>query len=68
MKIFCERLKELREDGHLTRKKVEKDLNFGNGTLGKWEREERIPSIEVLVSLAEYFGVTPNFLLGYSEN
>ncbi len=67
MKIFCDRLKELREDKGLKVQQLEKELNLGNGTIGRWEKEQTIPSIEYLCLLADYFGVTPNFLLGYED-
>ena len=64
MKVFCERLKELRLEKKLSCKQLEKDLELGNGTVGKWEKGLRVPSIDNLLLLADYFGVSCDFLLG----
>ena len=67
MKIFCERLKGLREEKGLTAQKLEKELGVGNGLVGKWEKEQRTPSIDNLKKIAEYFGVTADYLLGLED-
>ena len=67
MKKFCERLVELRNDRGLTAKELEKELGLGNGTVRRWEKEITIPNIEYLVILAEYFGVTADYLLGLED-
>ena len=64
MKIFCERLVELRTERGLTAKDLEKELKLGNGTVRRWEKELTIPNIEYLLILAKFFGVTADYLLG----
>jgi len=41
--------------------KLEKELGFGNGTIYKWERSS--PAVDKLKKVADYFGVTVNYIL-----
>lgn len=36
--------------------------------IGKYERNENLPSIEMVAKIAKAFGVTVNFLIGKGEN
>lgn len=67
MKIFCERLKELREDKGITKSQLEKEINVSNGLVGKWEKGLRTPTIDNLYAVAVYFGVTSDYLLGLED-
>ena len=64
MKIFAERLKNLRSDMGLTLLQLSKEINASTNTISRWEREERIPNIENLVALAKFFNVTTDYLCG----
>lgn len=44
---------------------VEKELNFGTGTIGKWKQS--FPSIEKVVAVAEYFHASIDELCGLEE-
>ena len=37
-------------------------------TIGKYERNENLPSIEMVAKMAQAFGVTVDFLIGSGEN
>ena len=52
MKIFCERLKELRLEKGLSTIEVAKAIDVSYTSIIRWEKEERIPSIEQLKALA----------------
>lgn len=41
-----------------------KDLGVSQPTLSGWESETRSPSIDALLRMADYYGVTTDFLLG----
>lgn len=64
MKIFCERLKELRQEKNLSAKQLGKELNVSDSTIIRWENGLRIPSIENLYKIAVYFKVTADYLIG----
>lgn len=58
------RLKELRENKGVTQNKVAEVIGCAKSTYPKYEREEREPDIEALCRLADYFGVTIDYLVG----
>ncbi|MBE5740932.1 MAG: helix-turn-helix transcriptional regulator [Clostridiales bacterium] len=64
MKIFAERLQELRTDMGLTRNKLSKLLHVDDMTITRWEQEERIPNIEQIYKIAVFFDVTVDYLIG----
>ena len=67
MKIFCEKLKELRVENKLTTTELGKALSVSHATISRWENEKMLPDIEDLYNIAIYFKVTPNYLLGFED-
>lgn len=49
MKIFSQRLKELRKDAGLSQVALAKELNLDKSTIAKYETAAISPSIEILV-------------------
>ena len=45
-----------------------KELGIAQSTLSNWESERKAPSIEWLIRLSEYYGVTTDFLLGLTSD
>ena len=62
-----ERLKELRLKRGLTQAEVAKHLKVDRTTLTKYETGEREPDLENLLTLASYFDVSVDYLLGKSD-
>lgn len=67
MKIFAERLKELRLEMGLSTTKLGEAIGVSNVAISRWERELRIPNIENLVALAKFFRVSTDFLCGLED-
>ncbi len=67
MKVFCERLKELRLEENLSAKQLGKILEVSDSTIVRWENEDRIPSIEQLKKIAIYFKVSADYLIGLED-
>ncbi len=67
MKIFCERLKELKQEKKLSNEKLAKILNVSSSTISRWENGIIIPSIEHLYNIARYFSVSADYLLGLED-
>lgn len=67
MKIFAERLKELRQENNLSYAQLAKEIGVSYVAIGRWERSERTPNIEVLVALAKYFKVSTDYLVGLED-
>lgn len=62
--IFPERLKELRTREHISGRTLSELIGLSNGTVSRYERGEREPGARVIVRLAEFFGVSTDYLLG----
>lgn len=60
-----QRIKDLSNSRNLSVRELEKQLNFSNGTLNKWD--SKAPS-EKLEQVADYFGVSVDYLLGRDGN
>lgn len=61
------RLKELREERNLTQKEVGDAIMSDQSNVARWEKGINQPSAEFVLRLAEYFGVTTDYLLGADE-
>lgn len=62
------RLKNLREGKHLTQAQFAEDMNVSQQAVGKWERDLASPNDEMLKTIATYFNVTIDYLLGYDDS
>ena len=69
MKVFGERLKDLRVKRNLTQDEFGLifDPPLAQSTVGTYERGVRQPSLENLVVIANYFNVTTDYLLGITD-
>lgn len=66
--VFAKRLKELRETAELTQEQLAKELKVSRGAISYYEKGERTPDIEFLDSVAEYFHLPLDFVMGYTSN
>ena len=64
MASFAERLRELRIDKGVGQKEVGAIINVSDSSIRKYESGERTPAPEALLKLADFFGVTVDYLLG----
>jgi len=60
-------LKELRIQRNMTQERVANALEVTATTVGRWERNYKIPSTEHLARLAVLFNVSVNFILGIQK-
>ncbi|MCT0016481.1 XRE family transcriptional regulator [Lactococcus lactis subsp. lactis] len=68
MESFSERLIHLRHSNNLTRKQVRKSLGIDNvSTYNRWENGSRTPDNETVVRFANFFKVSPMYMLGISH-
>ncbi|WP_313152826.1 helix-turn-helix domain-containing protein [Lacrimispora sp.] len=59
MTVF-ERIESLRKSKKISQGKLEKELGFSNGSISKWKTS--MPTLERLQKIADYFGVTIDYL------
>ena len=64
---FPKRLKALRSEHHLTQQQVADGAGVTRSLLTYYEVKNREPGAYVLCCLADYFGVTTDYLLGRSD-
>lgn len=62
------RLKELRKEKGLTQVELANIVNVSKITVLRWENEERQIKLEKAQQLADYFGVSVGYLLGYIDD
>ena len=63
-----ERLKELRKNAKLNQKQVADVLGLTVSAYGNYELGQREPNIESLCKLADYYGVSVDYLIGHVSN
>lgn len=61
------KLRELREQKGVTQKEVANAVGCTPTVYSRYEREEREPDIATLCSLADYFRVSVDSVIGYSN-
>ena len=64
METFGERLKELRQDKKLTQVELALKIGVGKSIISLWEKNECEPTLSKLIVIADYFGVTIDYLAG----
>lgn len=64
MSSFGKKLRECRDAKGLSQSELAKILNTNHSIIGKYERDEVKPSIDVVKNLAEELDTTVGFLLG----
>lgn len=63
-KIFIERLKDLLKEKGITQAKLSKDTKIPQQSISAWLVGVRTIQVDSLCILADYFGVTTDYLLG----
>lgn len=63
-----DRLKQLRETANLTQSDMAEILDVKLQSYQRFEYGSRRPSLDVLIALADYFGVSLDYLVGISDN
>lgn len=61
---FPSKLKKARKDTGFTQIEIEKELNIPRSTLANWEIGRTQPDIESLGILADFYGVSTDWLIG----
>ena len=62
--VFGQNLKQLRELAKVGQVQLAKELGVSKGIISMWENGLREPTMSSLISLAKYFGVSIDYLVG----
>lgn len=66
---FAKKLKELRLEKGLSQKELEKVLNgkITATAIGYWELNKRVPNLDAVIILADYFCVSLDYIAGRED-
>ena len=67
LSIFAERLNDLLYDAQITPPALAAKLGCGRVTIYRYLQGNKIPSLDMVIRLADYFNCTTDFLLGLEE-
>lgn len=62
------RLKEIRRQRNITQLKLALDLNISQNTISRYETGEREADYDTLIRIADYFGVSIDYLLERTDD
>jgi DNA-binding XRE family transcriptional regulator len=68
MEVFSKRLKELRREKAVTQKIVAQNIGISERAYIDLENGKYFPAYETLIALADYFGVSLDWLAGRVDN
>ncbi len=66
--MFSARLRQLRQTKALTQVQLAEKLGVKKQSVSNWENDNIMPSVEMLVKIADLFRVSTDYLLGREEN
>lgn len=66
MSILYSKIRELANQKHISLAELERTLSFSNGIISTWKNGK--PSIDKVEKVADYFGVSTDYLLGRTDN
>lgn len=65
---YFERISELMQEQGVTAVKLAAAVGVSTGNITDWKKGRSKPSSDAIAKLAEYFGVTSDYLLGLSDS
>lgn len=65
--MLGDKVKELRKQNNITQQELAKAINLSQSTIGMMEKGKQGASRKTLLKLADFFGVTVDFLLSETE-
>jgi len=64
---FSDRVRQLRKEKGLTQVELAKGINVSDSTIKRYETSVAEPTMTAIMTLADYFDVSTDYLLGYSN-
>lgn len=66
--IFSVRLIELRTKNNIMAKDIASDIGISKQAFSQYEKQQSTPSADILIAIAEYFGVSIDYLTGRTDD
>ncbi len=67
MTKFGEKLKELRQEKHLTQDQLAEKTGISQGSISAYELNKAKATVDVVFIFCKYFGVSADFMLGLED-
>ena len=67
MSVFAKRLRELRTERNLSMKHLAEQINATDAAVSNWENGINEPKLSYIISLATFFEVSTDYLLGIEK-
>ena len=67
IELLGPRIKEWRQDRNLSQQQLAEKIGVKSNSVSRYESGVARPSIDVLIALADFFGVSTDYLLGRTE-
>ncbi len=58
----------LRKEKKWSQLELAKNINASREIISRYERNESLPSIDMIIKIADIFGVTVDYMIGHNEN
>lgn len=68
MSVFSDRIKLLKTQKHLLQKDIAAEIGVSLRAYQYYETDQREPTMSVLITLADYFDVSIDYLVGRTDN
>ena len=68
MKIISERMRSLRESLKLSQMKLSKEFGISQSALARYETNDAMPPLELLLKYADYFDVSMDYIFGRTND
>lgn len=65
--MLKQRLKELREERGLSKRELSRIIGLNHRAVSQYELGKTEPNYQTLKKLCDYFGITADYLLGFSD-
>ncbi len=67
MNKFADRLRELREEKGISQYELAKAIKVSPACINRWEKSLRVPNIDGIILLCQYFYCTADYLIGLED-
>jgi len=67
MATFSKRLKKLRKKNKVTLDELAREIDITKTTISRYENEKRVPKMDTVKKIADYFNVTTDYLIGNTD-
>lgn len=68
MITVAERIKTLRTERNIGQNLLAKEIDVSNASISYWENAKQEPSAQAIYKLAQYFGVSADYILGIEDD